>query len=357
MGLHALNAMVCMTRGPTCNPPPVPPAPSLPSPVRPRPASISVWFGGGERGRGGWGSTVPHSSPFPHWGPCTCTPRRGVTLLYGLSICSRLVQMDTRRSQVHRPSPAPGSGILWVTGRALAGQTRLLPSLMDGLPYPQLLTLHEPQYMPWGVLRVRPIPPTPGRCYHGLLAGAPRCIPPSCICRDGGDTVTRRPPYPSGQVPCQRLRVHVCGACSVRSAPPLRLWRLLTVPHASRQPSLGLLPFLPRFPAAHYFGCVLRLRVVSAFLGRLTCVLAWSGVVGLGRGHTCVASYVTLYTPLRCPATPTWTHCCAFCFATCASRPRAVPRHRPYLLRTVRASQLMRPYPNPTARTTATSQA
>ena len=34
---------------------------------------------------------------------------------------------------------------------------------MDGVPYPQPLSGHEPQYVPWGALRVRPIghPPRP----------------------------------------------------------------------------------------------------------------------------------------------------------------------------------------------------
>ena len=33
---------------------------------------------------------------------------------------------------------------------------------MDGVPYPQPLTGHEPQYVPWGVPRVRPIGHPPG---------------------------------------------------------------------------------------------------------------------------------------------------------------------------------------------------
>ena len=45
----------------------------------------------------------------------------------------------------------------------LAGQARLLPAPMDGVPYPQPLAGPEPQYVPWGVLLVRPIghPPRP----------------------------------------------------------------------------------------------------------------------------------------------------------------------------------------------------
>ena len=45
----------------------------------------------------------------------------------------------------------------------LAGQVCLLPALMDGVPYPQPLAWPELQYVPWGVLLVRPIghPPRP----------------------------------------------------------------------------------------------------------------------------------------------------------------------------------------------------
>ena len=40
----------------------------------------------------------------------------------------------------------------------------LLPAPMDGVPYPQPLAGPEPQYVPWGVLLVRPIghPPRAG---------------------------------------------------------------------------------------------------------------------------------------------------------------------------------------------------
>ena len=94
-------------------------------------------------------------------GRCLHSP--GVTLLYGPSICTRLVQMDTRRNQVRWPSPTPGSGTQWVIGGALAGPACLLPVWMDGVPYPQPLTVHELQYVPWGVLCVQPIahPPRP----------------------------------------------------------------------------------------------------------------------------------------------------------------------------------------------------
>ena len=44
---------------------------------------------------------------------------------------------------------------------------------MDGVPYPQPLAVPEPQYVPWGVLLVRPIghppKPVPPRAYPTLL--------------------------------------------------------------------------------------------------------------------------------------------------------------------------------------------
>ena len=72
---------------------------------------------------GGWGGLDDASGPIP-WcvpfgGADVCTPREGVTLFYGPSICTRSVQMDLRRSQVLRRLPTPGSGTLWVAGESL----------------------------------------------------------------------------------------------------------------------------------------------------------------------------------------------------------------------------------------------
>ena len=50
----------------------------------------------------------PSLREFPHGGADACTPRQGVTLLYGPSICTRSVQMDLRRNHVCRPLPTPG---------------------------------------------------------------------------------------------------------------------------------------------------------------------------------------------------------------------------------------------------------
>ena len=65
----------------------------------------------GGRGVPGAGSG-PSLREFPHGGADACTPRQGVTLLYGPSICTRSVHMDLRRNQVRRPFPTPGSGTL-----------------------------------------------------------------------------------------------------------------------------------------------------------------------------------------------------------------------------------------------------
>ena len=57
---------------------------------------------------------------------------------------------------------------------------------MDGVPYPQPLTGHEP----WGVLLVRPIGHPPGRCHLGPLANGPGRNPPYCLRSGGADTDT-----------------------------------------------------------------------------------------------------------------------------------------------------------------------
>ena len=51
---------------------------------------------------------------------------------------------------------------MWVIGGAFVGPACLLRAPMDGVPYPQPLTGHEPQYVSWGVRRVRPIGHPPG---------------------------------------------------------------------------------------------------------------------------------------------------------------------------------------------------
>ena len=72
------------------------------------------WVGGGPCRRLG---SLPLG--FPRGGGDACTPRQGVTLLYGPSICTRSVQIDLLRSQVLQPFPTPGSGTLLVAGESL----------------------------------------------------------------------------------------------------------------------------------------------------------------------------------------------------------------------------------------------
>ena len=76
--------------------------------------SLLWWVGGGPCRRLGFLALV-----FPLGEADACTPRQGVTLLYGPSICTRSVQMDLLRSQVLQPFPTPGSGTLWVAGESL----------------------------------------------------------------------------------------------------------------------------------------------------------------------------------------------------------------------------------------------
>ena len=86
-------------------------------------AQPGCWRACCQAGLGGGGAPDAGSGPslreFPHGGADACTPRQGVTLLYGPSICTRSVQMDLRRIQVRRPFPTPGSGTLWVSGESL----------------------------------------------------------------------------------------------------------------------------------------------------------------------------------------------------------------------------------------------
>ena len=63
---------------------------------------------------------------------------------------------------------------------------------MDGVPYRQPLAGPESQYVPWGVLLVRPI----GHPPRLVLTNGPGCIPPYCVCSGGADTVTVGAPEP-----------------------------------------------------------------------------------------------------------------------------------------------------------------
>ena len=185
-----------------CVPPP-PPLRALP----PLPLFRVAWGGvplvpcPGLPGSGGWGGVlVVGSGPFP-WcfslgGADACTPRQGVTLLYGPSICTRSVQMDLLRSQVLQPFPTPGSGALWVAGESLRDRR------LSCLPRWTVCPTRSPSLGPnrstcrgecsWSGPLVTP----PGRCHRGPLTNGPGRIPPYCVCSGGADTVTGGGPKP-----------------------------------------------------------------------------------------------------------------------------------------------------------------
>ena len=159
---------------------------------------------------------------FPRGGADACTPRQGVTLLYGPSICTRSVQMDLLRSQVLQPFPTPGSGTLWVAGESLRDRR------VSCLPRWTVCPTRSPSLGPnrstcrgecsWSGPLVTP----PGRCHRGPLTNGPGRIPPYCVCSDGADTVTgggpkplRLGPSPASPVgpsrPAPLFRCAVCG--------------------------------------------------------------------------------------------------------------------------------------------------
>ena len=133
---------------------------------------------------------------FPLWGTDACSPRQGVTLLYGPSICTRSVQMDLLRSQVLQPFPTPGSGTLLVAGESLRDRR------VSCLPRWTVCPTRSPSLGPnrstcrgecsWSGPLITP----PGRCHRGPLTNGPGRIPAFCVCSGGADTVTGRAPEP-----------------------------------------------------------------------------------------------------------------------------------------------------------------
>ena len=150
------------------------------------------WVGGGPWRRLG---SLPLVFPL-NGGADACTPRQGVTLLYGPSICTCSVQMDLLRSQVLQPSPTPGSGTLWVAGEPLRDRR------VSCLPRWTVCPTRSPWLGPnrstcrgecsWSGPLVTP----PGRCHRGPLSNGPGRIPLYCVCSGGADTVTRGAPKP-----------------------------------------------------------------------------------------------------------------------------------------------------------------
>ena len=143
------------------------------------------WGGGGDAGSG------PSLREFPHGGADACTPRQGVTLLYGPSICTRSVQMDLCRNQVRRPFPTPGSGTLWVSGESLRDRRVSCLSRWTVCP-----TRSPSQDTNRSTCRGEcswsgPLATPPGRCHLGPLANGPGRNPPYCLRSGGADTDTR----------------------------------------------------------------------------------------------------------------------------------------------------------------------
>ena len=149
------------------------------------------WVGGGPCRRLGSLPLV-----FPRGGADVCTPRQGVTLLYGPSIGTRSVQTDLLRSQVLKPFPTPGSGTLWVAGESL--QERRVSCLLRWTVCPTRSPSLGPNRSTcrgecsWSGPLVTP----PGRCHRGPLTNGPGRIPPYCVCSGGADTVTGGAPKP-----------------------------------------------------------------------------------------------------------------------------------------------------------------
>ena len=109
------------------------------------PGLPGLWWVCGGVGWGGWGPRRwLESLPlvFLLRGGDACTPRQGVTLVYGPSICTRSVQIVLLCSQLPQPFPTPGSGTLWVAGESLRDRRVFSAAPMDGVPYPQPLTGH-----------------------------------------------------------------------------------------------------------------------------------------------------------------------------------------------------------------------
>ena len=144
------------------------------------------WGGGG----GGDAGSGPSHREFPHGEAYACTPRQGVTLLYGPSICTRSVQMDLRRNQVRSPFPTPGSGTLWVSGESLRDrrvsclpQWRLCPTRSPSQDANRSTGRGKCSWSgPWAT--------PPGRGHLGPLANGPGRNPPYCLRSGGADTDT-----------------------------------------------------------------------------------------------------------------------------------------------------------------------
>ena len=163
---------------------------------------------------GGGGAPDAGSGPSPreflHGGADACTPRQGVTLLYGPSICTRSVQMDLRHNQVRRPFPTPGSGTLWVSEESLRDRH------VSCLPRWTVCPTRSPSQdtnrstcrgeCSWS----SPLATPPGRCHLGPLANGPGRNPPYCSRSDGADTDTGGAPKPQSPATSPALFAGSC---------------------------------------------------------------------------------------------------------------------------------------------------
>ena len=111
-------------------------------------------------------------------------------LLYGLSICTRSVQMDLRRGQVLRPFLTPGSGTLWVAGESRRDRRFSCLPRWTVCPTcsPSLSTSFST--CPGECSLSGPLVTPSGRCHLGPPTSDPGCILPYCVCSGGADTVT-----------------------------------------------------------------------------------------------------------------------------------------------------------------------
>ena len=231
---------------------PLPPAVPVrcapwPSPVVGGLVARQGWWGGGAPDAG----SGPSLREFPHGGADACTPRQGVTLLYGPSICTCSVQMDLRRNQVRRPFPTPGSGTLLVSGESLRDRH------VSCLPRWTVCPTRSPsQDTNRSTFRGEcswsgPLATPPSRCHLGPLANGPGRNPPYCLRSDGADTDTGVAPKPqrSGTSPAS-----FAGSCHPGSPPFVVMLvpaSLLSSPGASPCPApLAVLPGSRHVPSA-----------------------------------------------------------------------------------------------------------
>ena len=163
---------------------------------------------------------------------------------------------------------------------------------MDGVPYPQPLAGPEPQYVPWGVLLVRPIghPPRP---VPPRAADQRSQTYPTLLC--GADTVTGRGPKP--------LRLGPSPASPVgpfRPAPLFAVWfavvgfpslwgGVVVVGGAIRFFWPWTLCACPHLPWLWFAAGVCVFGAVRACVASvLVCVSCGRGGVGVGVSSVCV---------------------------------------------------------------------